>query len=69
MLSQRERAERASLAALTRHHGPESPEVIERRRAYKTDRLAEHVAAVIASAPPLTTEQRARIASLLGGTA
>jgi hypothetical protein len=37
------------------------------RQQLKAERLAEHVAAAVASAPPLTPDQRARIAALLGG--
>jgi hypothetical protein len=38
------------------------------RRDYTAESLAEYVTRVVAKAPPLTDEQRARIAALLGGS-
>ena len=64
MLSQSDRAERASIAALGRHH-PDSEETVERRRAFKARRLEEYIQRVVTEAPPLTTEQRDRLAVLL----
>jgi len=56
---------------------PESPSVrslhgrlaVELRRAYVAEKLAEHVAKVVAEAPPLSPAQRDRIAVLLRGGA
>lgn len=42
-------------------------DVTELRRQLKAERLAEHVAKVVAEAPPLNKEQLHRIAGLLGG--
>ncbi|MEA9997840.1 MULTISPECIES: hypothetical protein [unclassified Cryobacterium] len=42
-----------------------SADTTELRRQLKAERLEEHVARVVASAPPLTPEQRDRIAALL----
>lgn len=53
------RFDREQLAALAR------PEV----RGTAVDPLAEHVAAVVAAAPELTTEQRDKLAGLLRSTA
>lgn len=39
----------------------------ELRRDYTAERLAEHIAKVVAEAPPLTAEQRDRLAGLLRG--
>lgn len=39
----------------------------ELRRQLKAERLAEHIARVVAEAPPLTPEQRDRLAVLLRG--
>ena len=37
----------------------------ELRRQLKAERLAEHIARVVAEAPPLSSEQRDRLAALL----
>jgi len=56
---------RARTAALVRHH-PDHPEIAApARRELAAAMLAEHVARVVADAPPLTTEQRDRITSAL----
>ncbi len=63
--------ERARIAALSRSRTPDDPELLEARRNLRAARLHDHVAKVVAEAPPLTDEQRARIAALLqaGGAA
>ncbi len=61
--------ERAVLARRTRTHGTSHPAVDEARRDFRAARLAEHVAKVVAQAPPLTPAQRDRIAVLLRGGA
>ncbi len=53
------------LGALSRHRSPDDPELLAAQRDYHAGRLAEHVAKVVAAAPPLTPEQRDRIAALL----
>ncbi|WP_454853257.1 hypothetical protein [Promicromonospora soli] len=60
---------RARIAALTRSRTPNDPELVSARRDLAAEMLAEHVARVVAEAPPLTTEQRERIATLLRPTA
>ena len=59
--------ERAKVAALTRSRTPDDPELVEARRNLRAERLAEHVAKVVAEAPPLTHEQRHRITTILRG--
>lgn len=56
---------RGKHAVLTRHRGPDAPETIEAARDYRAEVLAEHVRKVVDAAPPLTAEQRDRIAALL----
>jgi hypothetical protein len=57
--------ERARVASLTRSRQPDDPELIEARRNMRAERLAEHVARVVAELPPLTEQQCQRIAALL----
>ncbi len=56
---------RAKVAALTRHRSPNDPAIAEATRDLAAERLAEHVRAVVAGFPPLTPEQRDKIATLL----
>lgn len=44
-----------------------SADVTELKRQLKAERLAEHIERVVNEAPPLTNEQRSRLAVLLGG--
>lgn len=62
---------RGKLAALSRSRTPDDPELLEARRDLRAERLADYVARIVAEAPPLTNEQRERIAGLLraGGAA
>lgn len=61
--------QRAKLANLSRGRQPDDPEIIEARRNLRAEMLADHVANVVAQAPPLTAEQRDRIAAILRGGA
>ena len=63
------RKTRSQIAVAVRQH-PDA-DVTELRRQLKAERLAEHIKQVVDSAPPLNSEQRARIAALLtsGGDA
>lgn len=64
--------ERARVASLSRSRAADDPDLIEARRNLKAERLAEHIARVVADAPPLTPAQRDRLAGLLragGGSA
>jgi hypothetical protein len=59
--------ERARIAGLSsRPNRPaDDPQIVEARRNLKALRLEEHVKKVLADAPPLSDEQRNRIAALL----
>ena len=56
---------RGKHAVLTRHRGPGAPETVEAARDYRAEVLAEHVRKVVDGWPPLTAEQRDKIAALL----
>lgn len=58
---------RARIARLSQDRAADDPELIQERQNLKAQRLEEHIAAVINSAPPLTDEQRDRIAAILRG--
>lgn len=58
------RTERARLGLQTRNGAPVE-EITETRRRMRALQLEEHVLRVLAGAPPLSTEQRERIAALL----
>jgi hypothetical protein len=61
------RKRRARLAALQRHH-PDRPELTEaERRHFKANAAERYVAELVDSWPPLSAEQRARLAVLLLG--
>lgn len=55
---------RARLAVQTRH-GADEQTLAELRRDLRAARLAEAIEKTVAELPPLTDEQRARLASLL----
>lgn len=56
---------RGRAAVLVRDHGPDHPEAQAELRDMRAERLAEHVAKVVAQAPPLTDAQRERVVALL----
>ncbi len=58
---------RARVASLSRDRAADDPELTAARAELRAATLAAHVARVVDQAPPLTDEQRARIAALLGG--
>ena len=60
---------RARVASLTRSRPPSDPDLINARRDLRAARLADHVARVVAEAPPLSRDQVERIAALLRGGA
>lgn len=61
---------RARVASLSRSRKPDDPDLLEARRNLRAARLADYVARTVAEAPPLTAEQRERVALLLlAGTA
>lgn len=59
-----DRTSRARLAAQKRHH-PDSEQTQTLAAEYATDSLARHIAKIVAQAPPLSEEQRSRLALLL----
>lgn len=62
-------AARNRLGAVVRHH-PNDPERVSAARAdLAAAKLEEYIARVVATAPPLTVEQRDRLAVLLRGGA
>ncbi len=58
--------ERARLAALTRHY-PDADHAATRRD-LRAAQLEEHIRRVVDAAPPLTNEQRDRLALLVRGS-
>lgn len=60
---------RARHNVLLRYRPADDPVVIEARRELRAAQLAEHIAKVVAQAPPLTNDQRNRLALLLRGGA
>lgn len=62
---------RAKVASLSRDRLPDDPVFIEAKRNLRAEILAERVGKALAEGPPLTDEQRRRIANLLipGGAA
>ncbi|MGV0788684.1 hypothetical protein ABQF33_17385 [Mycolicibacterium sp. XJ2] len=53
------------VASLSRDLDQDDPDLIDAQRQLREAQLAAHIAQVVASAPPLTTEQRDRLAELL----
>jgi len=62
-------AERARVASLSRSRSADDPDLQAARLNLCAERLAAHVAKVVAEAPPLSPAQRDRIAVLLRGGA
>jgi hypothetical protein len=56
---------RARVASLSRDRKPDDSEFIAARQDLAAQMLAEHIEKVLAKAPPLTAEQRTRLAELL----
>lgn len=56
---------RARVASLSRSRPADDPALIEARRELRATRLEQYVSRVVAEAPPLADDQRARIAALL----
>lgn len=61
----RRRTIASQIALATRHHGPDHPGIPGLRAELATEALAEHIARVVESWPPLTDAQRERLALLL----
>jgi hypothetical protein len=58
---------RAQVAASKRHHGADDPRSIQAASVLRETMLAEHIQRIVDSAPPLSAEQRNRLAVLLLG--
>jgi hypothetical protein len=56
---------RSRVASLSRSRTPDDPELVDARRELAVANLENYVARVIDAAPPLTQQQRDRIASLI----
>jgi len=56
---------RARIGALSRDRKPDDPELVDARRALAEIKLAEHIDKALSGWPPLTDEQRAKLAELL----
>jgi hypothetical protein len=63
------RHQRARVAHAVRYHGPDAPEVADARRDLAAANLAAYIEKTVSNAPPLTAEQRDRLALLLRGGA
>ena len=62
-------SERARLASLSRSRTPYDPYLIAARRNLRAARLEDYIRRTVDAAPPLTAEQRDRLAVLLRGEA
>jgi hypothetical protein len=58
---------RGRVAALSRSRTANDPELVDARQNMRAERLAEYVTKVVDESPPLTSEQRERIAAILRG--
>lgn len=58
-------SERARVASLTRSRDAGDPDLIDARRNLRCERLADYITATVDAAPPLTADQRDRLAVLL----
>jgi hypothetical protein len=58
---------RAQVAASKRHRGADDPRSMDAVRELRETMLAEHIQRIVAQAPPLSAEQRNRLAVLLLG--
>lgn len=67
LLSPESRSARARLASHASRCDADDEKVVESRRDFKAARLADYIRAVVDEAPPLTPEQRSRLAVLLRG--
>ncbi|OBK56324.1 hypothetical protein A5656_19700 [Mycobacterium gordonae] len=59
---------RSDLGVKTRKLGPNHPDTIEARRTFRAEQTAAYIEKVLAEAPPLTDQQKARLAELFRPT-
>jgi hypothetical protein len=62
------KTDRARVAALSRSRTVDDPALIDARRNLRAERLEDYISKTLATAPPLTNEQRERLALLLHGS-
>ncbi len=60
-------SERARLAAIKRHHPDRLDLAADAKRNLAAANLEAYIKRIVAEAPPLTEDQRSRLALLLGG--
>jgi len=58
----------STVAAITRHRGDQDPTLPELRRDLRAAGLEDYIRRVVGAAPPLTADQRDRLATLLRGS-
>lgn len=68
-LSSQARSKKGVRNAALRHHGANSPQFEVADLAYRRISTEERIAELLESAPPLSAEQKARLAPLLRGAA
>ncbi|MEZ2390870.1 hypothetical protein AB6813_15265 [bacterium RCC_150] len=68
-ISERMSRARGTVAALSIHHPPNSPQVIEARRELRAIKLLEYVAKALAEFPPISEAHLEEVARLLRGGA
>lgn len=61
--------ERARVASLSRSRTADDPELLAARRSLKAARAEDYIRRLLDQAPPLTHDQRRRLATLLRGAA
>jgi hypothetical protein len=61
--------QRARVAALVRHRHDGDPDLADARRELAAARLTDYIQKVVGEAPPLSNEQREKLALLLRGGA
>lgn len=64
-LSAESRSHHARYASLTRSRRSDDPELLDARRALRTVQLTMHVQRELDAFPPMTEEQKAKVAALL----
>jgi hypothetical protein len=64
-MSEATRSASRRLNAYQRHRGPDDPVTLRAARDLRAVSLEEHIRRVVDAAPPLTSEQRQRLAILL----
>ena len=58
---------RGRVASLSRSRSSDDPDYLNAKRDLASEKIAAYIERTVAEAPPLTTEQRSRLAALLTG--